>query len=314
MAIVAIDIGGTSINLALLADGEIVLRENLPTLSLYGVDDVIVRMVDCLRDIKQRGAAMGFDSQAVGIACAGILDPGHQNIIYSPNLKWRNVPLVSILAQQLNLPIFMGNDADLYALGEYAFGAGEACHDLVCFTLGTGVGGGIVMNGRIPSGQSGWSAELGHTIVEPEGRLCGCGTHGCLEAYASATGLQGMLNDALGQGANTSLKSGDGVKAMDKAAHRGDELAINIFNEAGRYLGLGIVNTVLTTGISLIVLGGGVAKGWSLMSRACWQQIEKSLTIIDWRMIKIELSRLGESAPLKGAAALAQWHLNNINS
>ncbi len=291
--------------MAIVDTGGIRLRAGLPTLSHMGTQEVIARLLEEVRALQRQGEQMGLRCQSVGVACPGVLDRAHRLVLYSPNLAWHNVPLADILCQELNLPVYMENDANLYALGEYAYGMGQGRHDLICFTLGTGVGGGIVMNGRLLNGHSGWAAELGHTIVQPNGRPCGCGARGCLEAYASATGLQGILREALAQGATTMLTADDGVKSMDLAARQGDSLALAIFNEAGRYLGLGIINAVLTTGVERVVLGGGVAKGWDLMCEGTWQQIKKTLTIIDWDKLDISISQLGADAPLLGAAALA---------
>ena len=310
--IASIDIGGTSISLALLDETGIRLEDKIDTHSQRGGEDVIVRLLQALRRLIERGVSLDLVAQAVGVACPGVLDATHQVVAYSPNLNWHNVPLVEILHRHFDLPVYMENDANLYALGEYAFGAGQGQRDLICFTLGTGVGSGIIINGCIVSGQSGWSGELGHSIVWPNGRRCGCGTHGCLEAYASATGLRGMLNEALAAGAASSmLKKDTGIKQMYKAARQRDALAVAIFAEAGRCLGLGIINAVLASGIEMIVLGGGVANCWSLMHEAAWRQIEKSLTIIDWRKLSIETSQLGDRAPLQGAAVLAGQHLSH---
>lgn len=315
MSIVCVDIGGTSIKLALADHNGVLLEEtDLQTLSHLGTEDVIERLCLAISGLLVLAGKHGNPARAIGLACPGVIDRDGKIVMYSPNLNWHNVRLVDTLEARLGLPVFMENDANLYALGEYAFGVGQGRHDLICFTLGTGVGGGIIHQGRIFNGPEGWGAELGHTIVEPGGRQCGCGACGCLEAYASATGLQGMLRDLLAQGAcQTGLMPGDGVKAMDMAAHNGDPLAKEIFSRAGRYLGLGIINVVLATGIKNIVLGGGVAKGWDLMSQATWQQLQIYLKIINWQEVNIELSRLKENAPLLGAAALVHWHLERMD-
>lgn len=310
MAIAALDIGGTNTGLALLDGDDIKIQESLPTKSFLGTEHVVERLLYATRGLIRQGADQGLTVRAIGVACPGVISNDRKRVIYSPNLNWHDLPLADILAGELGLPVYIENDANLYALGEYVYGAGQNRRDLICFTLGTGVGGGVITQGRIFGGQNGWAAEFGHMIVEPNGRRCGCGSRGCLEAYASATGLEGMLEEHLSNGAKTILKKGDGVKAMDLAARQGDKLAIDIFNRAASCLGIGIINAVLAFGIELVVLGGGVAKGWDIMSHATWQQIENTLTIIDWRQISIETSRLTNSAPLKGAAALARWHLN----
>jgi glucokinase len=308
MAFLGIDLGGTNIGVALADENGIRLQKRVPTLSAQGAERVIARIAETAAEIMARAA--GVEAQAVGLAVPGILDRYHGSIIYSPNLNWHNVPLAEILSHKLGLPVCMENDANIYALGEFAFGAGGQKHDLICFTLGTGVGSGIVCQGKILTPSSGWSAEIGHMVVQPnKGRLCHCGNRGCLEAYASATGLKGMLNEALAAGAKTILTANDDVQALSRAAEQNDELARKIWRQAGRYLGLGIVNTVVTTGITMIVLGGGVAAAWKFMVNSTMRQIRNSLKIIDCRQIAVTVSQLGGDAPLLGAAAYARWHL-----
>jgi glucokinase len=310
MAFLGIDLGGTNIGLALVDKNGIRFQKRIPTLSAQGAERVIARIAENAAEIMARATGAELAVKAVGVAAPGVLDQRHCRVVYSPNLDWHNVPLVEILEQKLGLPVCMENDANIYALGEFVFGAGGQKHDLICFTLGTGVGSGVICQGKILTPSSGWSAEIGHMVVQPNaGRLCHCGNRGCLEAYVSATGLKGMLNEALAAGAETTLTVGDDVPDLSRAAGQHDKLAREIFQQAGRYLGLGIVNTVVTTGITMIVLGGGVAAAWEFMVQSTMQQIQSSLKMIDHQQLAITISQLGGDAPLLGAAAYARWRL-----
>jgi glucokinase len=313
MAFLGIDLGGTNIGVALVDESGIRFQKRILTLSAQGAERVIARITETAAEIMAQAAGAGLKAEAVGVAAPGILDQRQRSIVYSPNLNWHNVPLVEILNHKFGLPIYMENDANIYALGEFVFGAGRQKHDLVCFTLGTGVGSGIICQGKILTPSSGWSAEIGHMVVQPnEGRLCHCGNRGCLEAYASATGLKSMLNEALAAGAESTLTRNDDVRALSRAAGQHDKLAQEILQQAGRYLGLGIVNTVVTTGITMIVLGGGVAAAWEFMVQSTMGQIRNSLKIIDHQQVSITVSQLGAAAPLLGAAAYAKWHLTTV--
>jgi glucokinase len=177
---------------------------------------------------------------------------------------------------------------------------------MACFTLGTGVGGGVIIGGRILVGPLETGGELGHITVEPAGRLCGCGARGCLEAYASATGLKGMLREALAQGRQSCLRPGDGVKDIEAACLKGDALAQELMAIAGRALGRAINNLVATTGADLIVLGGGVAKAWPLLEDATRRELAARMRMAKASRIKVIRAELKDTAAVLGAAALAR--------
>ena len=226
-------------------------------------------------------------------------------VLASPNLKlWQGFPFGESLEKALGLPVILENDANCYALGEHRFGHGRGLSDLACFTLGTGVGGGLVIGGRLVVGTLGCGGELGHIVVEPGGRLCGCGAYGCVEAYASATGLRAELKEALAGGAKTCLTAEAGVKDMEAAAVSKDGLALSLFATAGRAMGRAIAATVAVTGIDLVVVGGGVSRGWFLMEEACRNELARRICMCPASSIKIVRSTLEDAAPLLGAASL----------
>lgn len=309
---VGIDLGGTNARLALVHQGQVVEDLRFATEAERGPDDLVERLAAGVAGLGQMASAQGLTLGGVGIASPGVLDRARGLILASPNLPAMvGYPLAQRLAAACDAPVALENDANLYALGEHRFGAGQGVDDLICFTLGTGVGGGLIVGGRLVVGPLGCGGEIGHTLVKPGGRLCGCGAQGCLEAYASATGLVHALDEAQAAGRPTRLAPGDGVRAMDLAAQAGDALALELFHQAGRMLGLALANLVALTGLELAIIGGGVAKGWGLMEPGCRAGLADRLRIVEPGRVRIVTAALGERAPLLGAAAFAQTTLGN---
>ena len=309
---VGIDLGGTNARLALVHQGRVVESLRFATEAGRGPDDLVERLAAAVAELAAIASAQGLVLAGVGVASPGVLDRAKGLVLASPNLPaMAGYPLGGRLATATGLPVALDNDANLYALGEHRFGAGQGVDDLICLTLGTGVGGGLILGGRLVVGPLDCGGEIGHTLVEPEGRACGCGATGCLEAYASATGLVGGLNQALAAGRHSRLGSGDGVRAMDLAAQAGDTLALELFSQAGRMLGRALANLVALTGLDLAIVGGGVAKGWVLMEPGCRAGLADRLHIVDPGRVRIVAAALGEAAPLLGAAAFAQTTLGN---
>jgi len=299
-----VDIGGTNTRVGLVDDGGLIAARGFPTRPTAGVGPWAQRL-------RQEAAELrGPDPLGVGVACAGVLDVRAGLVLRSPNLpSFNGQALVGLVSEALGLPAVLENDANLYALGEQSFGAGQGHADLACLTLGTGVGGGLIMDGRLVRGPLGSAGEIGHTLVVGDGRLCGCGARGCLEAYASATGLRGMLLEALAAGRQTSLGRDDSVAAMDAAAWAGDALARELFAVAGMALGRAFADLVCTLGLDLIILGGGVARGWELMRPAAQEELTRRLRVLDPARVRVILGALGDDAPVLGAAALARDEL-----
>lgn len=309
---VGIDLGGTNARLALVHQGQVMEHLRFATEAGRGPDDLVRRLANGVAELGRSAATQGLTLAGVGIASPGVLDRARGVVLASPNLPaMEGYPLAERLAAVCGAPVALENDANLYALGEHRFGAGQGVDDLICLTLGTGVGGGLILGGRLVVGPLGCGGEIGHTLVEPGGRECGCKARGCLEAYASATGLTAALQEALAVGRPTSLGPGDGVRAMDLAAQAGDPLAVELFRQAGLMLGRALANLVALTGLELAIIGGGVAKGWGLMESGCRAGLADRLRVVDPGRVRIVAAALGEQAPLLGAAALAQTTLGS---
>ncbi len=303
---IAIDLGGTNVRLGLVAEGAIVETTRFPTQAQAGPADLLDRLAKGALGIRELARRRGLEAAGLGVASPGVLDRTAGVVRLSPNLPgWRDIPLAGELARLTGLPVALENDANLYALGESRFGAGRGHGDLACLTLGTGVGGGLILGGRLVVGPLGCGGELGHMVVEPRGRLCGCGAQGCLEAYASATGLEGALAEELSRGRATSLKPGDDPRAVALAAEAGDELARELFVRAGLALGRAAANLVILAGLNLIILGGGLAASWPLMEPAARRELSARLRIVDADRVRLVPGSLGDQAALLGAAAWA---------
>jgi glucokinase len=297
-----IDLGGTNTRVGLVDAAGLKSWEHFTTKAAQGTG----QWLDNLSSAAHKLRAQGPQPVGAGIASPGIIQRPQGVVMRSPNLPaWNGFPLAQEVEKALGLPTQVENDANCYALGEYHFGAGEG-RDLACFTLGTGVGGGLIIDGKLVIGPLGTGSELGHTLAVSGGRACGCGAKGCVESYASATGLLGMLSEALDQGRETVLGPGSKASDMAAAAQAGDGLAQELFSQAGRALGQAFANVATFTGLDLIILGGGVSSAWPLMASAAEEAMQERLHLVSPKRIEIRLAELGDDAPLLGAAAIAR--------
>ncbi len=250
------------------------------------------------------------DIAAIGVASPGPLDLKAGIIYDSPNIRgWRNIPLPKLLSEEFSLPALLENDANAAALGEYHHNPDPQLRVLAMYTLGTGIGGGIVIDGKALHGAQGNAAELGHIIVEPDGRQCACGQRGCVEAYSSATSTAARAAQALQQGCESSLSQVEGtLTAKDVADHarQGDALAIKIIDQSAYYLALLSVNVWHVIDPQKIVLGGGLA----LAGNVLLDPVRKHFQRLCWKMqgaggVQIVLASLGNQAGMIGAASAA---------
>ena len=261
---VGFDLGGTNLRAGLVSSsGELKFRASCPTNPARGSDAVIQDMVSVIRDILSQASS---SIVGVGVAAPGPLDPKSGIIINSPNLNWGDVHLKKILGKELDTEITLDNDSQMTAFGERWKGAGLGSDHLVLLTLGTGVGGGVILNGCVYRGGSGSAGHIGHYILDPEGPICGCGARGCLEAYASGPNIVRRAKEAISHGNSTSLKNilvedraGLTPLKIFEAAQQGDALAIDILAETGRYIGQVLASLLPILDPELIVVSGQVA-------------------------------------------------------
>lgn len=303
--VVAVDLGGTRIRSALINEkGEILARAERETLAQEGPEPVIGRIEASIRDV-----ATG--TETISIVAPGPLDPWKGIIHHPPNLPgWREVPLADILHRAFKVPVYLNNDANLAALGEHRFGAGQGVDDLIYLTISTGIGGGIISQGRLLLGAKGLAAEVGHMILEPEGPPCGCGGRGHLESLASGPAIARRAAEEMEKGSETSINrlvegklSKITAKVVAQAAQQGDPLANSLFKEAGFYIGLGIANLLHILNPELIIIGGGVSKAGDLLFDPIRATVEARAIPSIQEGVRIVPSALGDDVGLLGAAA-----------
>ncbi len=314
---IGIDLGGTKIAGTLVTrSGAIAAEERLLTQSEEGVDPVIDRIVDCIHSLQRQadGPIMG-----IGIGAAGATDSQRGVVIMASNLKWSNVPLRALILDRLNipaLPVLVDKDTNAAVLGEMLFGAGRGARHLFYATVGTGVGGGMVLDGRLYHGATEGSSDLGHLVLEPEGVLCGCGKRGCLETLSSGPAIARQAWAAVQQGHASSLSSlpQTAITAVEvvEAARSGDALARDILATAGHWLGVALAYYVDLNNPEMIVIGGGVptAAGDLFLKPVGQTMIARALPH-NVRSVHVTLPGLGRNAGEVGAAALIWHHLSS---
>jgi glucokinase len=308
---VGVDIGGTKLAAGVVDDDGHMLvtaRRRTPTQDPEHIADVVAEIVGQFRH--------DHDVSAVGVGAAGFVDVSRASIVFAPNLAWRNTPLRAQIADRIDLPVVVENDANAAAWGEYRFGAGEHEPDLVVLTIGTGIGAGLLINGQLHRGRFGAAGEPGHLRVVPGGRQCGCGNLGCLEQYSSGTALvRGAREIASTRPAEAKrlldLAHGD-IAAIDgpvvtKAAQEGNPAAVDCFTEIGRWLGQGLADLAAILDPGRFVIGGGVADAGPLLIDVARATYQATVTGRGYRALAdVVPASLGSDAGVIGAADLAR--------
>ncbi len=259
---IGIDLGGTYIKGALIDEqGQILVKEQISTLKELGADDILRRIAELIRQLAQMGEVPMSDLLGVGIGIPGFIDERQGMAVEVINIGWKNIAVREPLEKMVQLPVFMDNDANAAALGEAWVGAGRGTDSAICVTLGTGVGGGIVLHQKIWSGSNHMGGELGHFVMDPEGAPCNCGRRGCLETFSSATGILRMAKDGIESGVTTTLTIEElSTKGVFDAAVAGDELGQMVVAKAAEMLGRGLAMAADLINPEMIIIGGGVAK------------------------------------------------------
>lgn len=301
-----IDIGGTKVAFAVAdAGGHILAEDRIATRPQRGPAAVIAEIGD-----HAAGLIAGRDVVACGIGCVGPLDPA-RGVVYGPppNLPgWDNVPLVAPLRERLGLPVVLDNDCNVAALGEWRFGAGRGLDDLVYVTIGTGIGGGVIVGGRLLRGVGNGAGEIGHLTILPDGPRCNCGNRGCLEALASGPAIARRARAALARGEPSSLDAGAGLTAEQviAAARAGDALARVLWDETVEYLAVGLANVICVLAPPRIILGGGVSEAGDFLLVPLRAALARRVFQVPVEQVEIVPAALGPHAGVLGAVALAQ--------
>ncbi len=311
---IAVDLGGTQIRAArYTSDGILQARVALPTEAQQGLEPVMRRIQSAVRQVWPMDDAIA----GIGIGAPGPVDFKHGMLRFAPNLPgWINVPLREILLEKFSVPVFVGNDADVAALGEHRFGGGQGVADMVYMTISTGIGGGMIFNNRLFTGGNGLGGEVGHMVIDLNGPKCNCGNTGCLEVMASGTAIARRARERIAAGESSSLVDkveGDldqiTAKLVSEAGHEGDTLAVSVFEEAGTHLGAGIVSMMYMLNPSLFVLGGSVTLAEELLFAPLRKAVEKRAPEVYREQTRIVKAELAGDVGLWGALALCLMEL-----
>ena len=308
--VLAVDIGGTRFRLALgTSDGRILKRTAGPTDRAGGARWMIERI---LKEGRRLLASSPETVSACGISFGGPVDFEAQRIVNSTHVAgWDNVDIPETIQGNLGVPAIVDNDANAGALGELTFGAGRGCRHLIYYNIGTGIGGGIIIDGEIYRGANGNAGELGHTPVLPDGPLCDCGNRGCLEALCSGTAIGRRGEEAVrrqprrGGGIRNAAAGPITAKAVFDAARTGDGLALELVNETCRYLGMGVAAAMNALAPDAIVIGGSVAKAGKVLLEPLREQADRFLMPVHRPHLRILPAGLKGDSGLLGAVALA---------
>ena len=307
---IGVDIGGTKIAAGVVdEEGNILSTFKVPTPpTAEGIVDAIAAAV--------AGASEGHDVEAVGIGAAGYVNRQRSTVYFAPNIDWRQEPLKDKVEARVGLPVVVENDANAAAWGEYKFGAGKGHRNVICITLGTGLGGGIIIGNKLRRGHFGVAAEFGHIRMVPDGLLCGCGSQGCWEQYASGRALVRYAKqraNATPENAEILLGLGDGSpegiegKHISMAARQGDPVAVDSYRELARWAGAGLADLASLFDPSAFIVGGGLSDEGELVLDPIRKSYRRWLVGGSWRPVADVLAaRLGNEAGLVGAADLAR--------
>ncbi len=331
---VGIDIGGTNIKLGLVdREGRVLARRSLPTKANSGPIPTLERIAAAVSELRS-----GKRIASVGVGIAGLVDHTNGIVRVPPNLPgWNGTPIKELLTKLLRVPIFVANDVNAMAVGEWLHGAGRGCQDLLCVTLGTGLGGGIITGGKLLLGANHAAGEVGHTSIATGGPPCRCGSRGCVERYVGAaylvdrarkrirvqqkkltvhrnqTSLFGV-RPADGPSLILELASGDysriTTREIGMAARRGDKLAVELVDELAFHLGVGLANAVQIVDPEKIVVGGGVSRIGSPLLRGLKRTVFAYIPNFPGRRLDICFAELGNDAGIVGAARLRRIELN----
>src|SRR6266446_529049 len=306
----AADLGGTHLRAATVDEaGRIHFRLKQNTPQAETPDEIVQALVSAARECEKQSTSAGNDLRAISVVVPGSVNVSAGVIVKAPNLPCLDgFGLTDALTRELGRPAILENDANAAAVGEMWQGAGRGRRTIVCVTLGTGVGGGIILDGKLWRGVNDSAAEIGHMCVDPFGGVaCLCGSRGCLEVYASATAIVRMTSEARPRHPNSVLQAKQELTSekIYRAGLQGDELALEVFRRMGVYLGIGLANLINILNPEMIVIGGGVVNGWDLFEKDMNHQVAERAFPLPAAEVKVVAAERGDDAGLLGAAYLA---------
>lgn len=317
------DLGGTNMRAAIVNSetGAVSNLDVVPTLGREGPDGVLARMVNLFATIIGKAKLSMEEIRGIGIGFPGMMDMDKGTTTFITNLPghWINIPVAEYIQRETNIPTFLINDVRSITWGEMIFGAGKGCSNMVLYALGTGVGGGVVINGELILGNTGQAGEVGHIIVDPSGPLCNCGNRGCLEQYSSGPAIVAAALKSVVHGGTTILSemvehdlNKMTPEIVAKAALAGDTSAKNIFEQAGVYLGIAIADSLVHLEPERVVIGGGVSNAGDLLLEPVRRTIRERVRLIPLDKVQIVLSQLGNDAGVIGTSMWASHQLEKL--
>ena len=310
---IGIDVGGTNVKIALVEDGKIIYSNSVPTYAKMGYEYTVNNIKQAIGDLMRETSTTEKDIEGIGFDFPGQVDYKTGVVKLAPNIPgWVNIPIAQMIEDEFHIPTKIDNDVRCAALGEMKFGAGKGCENFICITVGTGIGSGIVINGRIVRGASNAAGELGHIKLRMEdGPLCGCGDSGCLEAYASGPAIVAMAYEYIkgGKSAKFAEMAGDGEITpyiVAKAAEAGDLVAKRIFEIIGYRIGMGLTSVINLLNPEKVIVGGGVAECGDLLLEPIRRTVKSRAMKVAGETVEIVPAQLGNSAGVIGASMLIE--------
>lgn len=313
--IVGVDLGGTNVRAAVTdKEGRIIGDARLPSRAMEGPDITVPIIIQVIRDAVSNAGVSVEDVCGVGMGVPGRHISGQGVVLWSPNFKdWGGLQLLAPIREAIGVPVYMGNDVNVAALGEYRFGAakGKNISHMVMMTLGTGIGGGIILHGKLWLGANEGGGEIGHQIISPNGRLCGCGNFGDLESMANRDAIIERAQRKIYQGRKTMLTDMVKPKYLEltpamiaEAAIRGDEVAIEVMDETGCFVGIGVANTINFLNIQMFVIGGGISQAGPVLWDPIMRTVRANALEEALEVCQVVPAALGDDAGVLGGVVL----------
>lgn len=312
---IGIDVGGTNIKIALVGkNGDIIYSNSIPTRSEMGYEYTVNNMKQAVATLMEETKSTKSDIEGIGFGFPGQVDYKTGVVKNLPNIPgWVNVPIAEIMEKEFGITVRIDNDVRCAALGELNYGAGKGCENLICITVGTGIGSGIILNGKLVRGANNSAGEIGHIKLFANGnKLCGCGDYGCLEAYVSGPAIVEMANDYLRGGKSTKYRemaNGEEITPfiVAQAAAQGDKVAQRIYATMGEYLGMGLASVVNLLNPERIIIGGGVAGCGDLLMKPLKETLMKRAMQVSAEAVEIVPAQLGNTAGVIGSSLLVEY-------
>jgi glucokinase len=318
---IGIDLGGTNIKAAIFnSEFKTLIEKSTPTEATKGPNHVIGRIIETINEMINTTNLSLSDIKCMGMGIPGLLDPNEGLSIFSPNFPdWENIHVVNEMKTYFDFPTFIDNDVRVNLYGEWRYGSGIGCHNLVLITLGTGLGSGIINDGKVIYGKTSSAGEIGHMNMYREGRPCKCGSSGCLGRYVSAVGMVNTLIEKLNAGHRSIIQEWVGLdqskisaKIISEAYDLGDNLAIEVMHETGRILGFGLSNIINLLNPEMIIVGGGMSAAGDRLLNTVRETVAGHALKLSSKACKIQEAQLGGRAGMIGAASYAEERLRLI--